>query len=76
MKKPSGPKPAKLAPSGFDVGLVDALAKVIARYDLSEIEIGGDGMHVRVARDRGTAAQPAACRGRRRGRAGRGTEGA
>lgn len=59
MKKPSGPKPAKLAPSGFDVGLVDALAKVIARYDLSEIEIGGDGMHVRVARDRGTAAQPA-----------------
>jgi acetyl-CoA carboxylase biotin carboxyl carrier protein len=59
LKKPAGPKPAKPAPSGFDVGLVDALAKVVARYDLSEIEIGGDGLHVRVARERLVAAAPA-----------------
>jgi acetyl-CoA carboxylase biotin carboxyl carrier protein len=59
MKKPSGPTPAKTPPSGFDIGLVDALAKVVARYDLSEIEIGGDGLHVRVARDRIVAAAPA-----------------
>jgi acetyl-CoA carboxylase biotin carboxyl carrier protein len=59
MKKPAGPKPAKPAPSGFDIGLVDALAKVVARYDLSEIEIGGDGVHVRVARERMIAAAPA-----------------
>ena len=56
MKKPSGPTPAKPAPSGFDIGLVDALAKLVARYDLSEIEIGGDALHVRVARDRFAAA--------------------
>jgi acetyl-CoA carboxylase biotin carboxyl carrier protein len=59
MKKPSGPTPAKTTPSGFDIGLVDALAKVAARYDLSEIEIGGDGLHVRVARERILVAAPA-----------------
>jgi acetyl-CoA carboxylase biotin carboxyl carrier protein len=51
MKKPSG---ARTEESGrlVDVAAIDQLAKVIAKYDLTELEIDLGELHVRLARER------------------------
>jgi acetyl-CoA carboxylase biotin carboxyl carrier protein len=59
MKKPTGriraaPKPP--TPSGVDLTIVSALAKIADAHDLSEVEIEHGGMRVRVSRDRRAAA--------------------
>jgi acetyl-CoA carboxylase biotin carboxyl carrier protein len=58
MKKPSGPRSDESAQSLVDVAAIDQLAKIIAKYDLSEVEIDLGDLHVRLARERGVAAQP------------------
>ncbi len=52
MKKPSGPRSEESAQRLVDVVAIDQLAKVIAKYDLTEVEIDLGEMHVRVARER------------------------
>jgi acetyl-CoA carboxylase biotin carboxyl carrier protein len=52
MKKPSGPQSEESAQRLVDVVAIDQLAKVVAKYDLTEVEIDLGEMHVRVARDR------------------------
>jgi acetyl-CoA carboxylase biotin carboxyl carrier protein len=56
MKKPSGPRSEESAQRLVDVVAIDQLAKVVAKYDLTEVEIDLGEMHVRVARDRTPAA--------------------
>ncbi len=55
MKKPSGPRSEESAQRLVDVVAIDQLAKVVAKYDLTEVEIDLGEMHVRVARDRAPA---------------------
>jgi acetyl-CoA carboxylase biotin carboxyl carrier protein len=50
MKKPSGARTGGSAQSLVDVAAIDQLAKVLSRYDLSEIEIALGDLHVRLAR--------------------------
>jgi acetyl-CoA carboxylase biotin carboxyl carrier protein len=52
MKKPSGPRSEESAQGLVDVVAIDQLAKVIAKYDLTEVEIDLGDMHVRLARER------------------------
>jgi acetyl-CoA carboxylase biotin carboxyl carrier protein len=52
MKKPSGPRSEESVQRLVDVVAIDQLAKVVAKYDLTEVEIDLGEMHVRVARDR------------------------
>ena len=52
MKKPSGARSAESAQRLVDVTAIDQLARVIAKYDLTEVEIDLGEMHVRIARDR------------------------
>jgi acetyl-CoA carboxylase biotin carboxyl carrier protein len=52
MKKPSGPRSEESAQGLVDVVAIDQLAKVIAKYDLTEVEIDLGEMHVRLARER------------------------
>ena len=60
MKKPSGLRNDNSA-SLVDVASIDQLAKIVARYDLSEVEIDLGELRVRVARERSVApGQPAA----------------
>jgi acetyl-CoA carboxylase biotin carboxyl carrier protein len=60
MKKPSGVRSDESA-SLVDIASIDQLAKIVARYDLSEVEIDLGELRVRVARERGVApGQPAA----------------
>lgn len=47
--KDSDPQP------GLDVALVEALAEIAARHDLSEVEIDHSGLKIRVARERQAA---------------------
>lgn len=54
MKKPSGPRSEESAQSLVDVGSIDQLAKVVAKYDLTEVEIDLGELHVRLARERTT----------------------
>ncbi len=44
--------PAVPAKTGLDVAIVAELAKVVGKYDLSEVEIEHDGLKIRVARER------------------------
>jgi acetyl-CoA carboxylase biotin carboxyl carrier protein len=57
MKKPSGPRTEESAQRLVDVGAIDQLAKVVAKYDLTEVEIYLGELHVRLARDRATRGQ-------------------
>ncbi len=57
MKKPSGAPTDGSAQNLVDVAAVDQLAKIVAKYDLSEIEISLGDLQVRLARQRGPAAQ-------------------
>ena len=57
MKKPSGAQTDGSAQSLVDVAAVDQLAKIVEKYDLSEIEISLGELQVRLARQRGPAAQ-------------------
>jgi acetyl-CoA carboxylase biotin carboxyl carrier protein len=56
MKKPSGARSAESAQRLVDVAAIDQLARVIAKYDLTEVEIDLGEMHVRIARDRAAPA--------------------
>jgi acetyl-CoA carboxylase biotin carboxyl carrier protein len=57
MKKPSGVQTDGSAQSLVDVAAIDQLAKIVSKYDLSEIEISIGDLQVRLARQRGPAAQ-------------------
>ncbi len=58
MKKPSGPRSEESAQSLVDVVAIDQLAKVVAKYDLTEVEIDLGELHVRLARERAAPANP------------------
>ena len=57
MKKPSGSRTDESAQSLVDVVAIDQLAKVIAKYDLTEIEVDLGELHLRLARDRAPGGQ-------------------
>jgi acetyl-CoA carboxylase biotin carboxyl carrier protein len=57
MKKPSGVPTDGSAQSIVDVAAVDQLARIASKYDLSEVEISLGDLQVRLARQRGPAAQ-------------------
>jgi acetyl-CoA carboxylase biotin carboxyl carrier protein len=57
MKKPSGPQTDESAQSVVDVVAIDRLAKIVAQYDLHEIEISLGDLRVRLARQPGPSAQ-------------------
>ena len=57
MKKPTGARPEESAQRLVDVVAIDQLAKVIAKYDLTEVEIDLGDLHVRLARERTPAIQ-------------------
>jgi acetyl-CoA carboxylase biotin carboxyl carrier protein len=56
MKKPSGVQTDGSAQSLVDVAAIDQLARIMSKYDLSEIEISLGDLQVRVARQREPAA--------------------
>ena len=58
MKKPSGPRSDEPEQGLVDIAAIDQLAQIVAKYDLSEVEIDRGELHVRVARERGSPAQP------------------
>jgi len=60
MKKPSGPRSDESAQSLVDVAAIDQLARIVVKFDLSEVEIDLGELHVRLARER-TAVASAAC---------------
>ena len=57
MKKPSGAQIDASTQSLVDAAAIDQLAKIVSKYDLSEIEISLGDLQVRVARRREPAAQ-------------------
>ena len=57
MKKPSSAQNDASAQSLVDVAAIDQLAKIVSKYDLSEVEISLGDLQVRVARQREPAAQ-------------------
>jgi acetyl-CoA carboxylase biotin carboxyl carrier protein len=57
MKKPSGPRTDGSAQSLVDVVAIDRLAKIVAQYDLNEVEISLGDLRVRLARQRSQFAQ-------------------
>ncbi len=57
MKKPSGPRTEESAQRLVDVAAIEQLAKVVAKYDLTEVEIDLGELHVRLSRDRATNGQ-------------------
>ncbi|HZZ61367.1 MAG TPA: acetyl-CoA carboxylase biotin carboxyl carrier protein [Roseiarcus sp.] len=57
MKNPSGPRTEESAQRLVDVAAIDQLAKVVAKYDLTEVEIDLGELHVRLARDRAAPSQ-------------------
>ena len=56
MKKPSGARTDGSVQSLVDVAAVDQLAKIVSRYNLSEIEISLGELQVRLARERAPSA--------------------
>ena len=58
MKKPSGVQTDGSAQNLVDVAAIEQLAKIVSKYDLSEVEISLGDLQVRLARERA----PAACR--------------
>ncbi len=57
MKKPSGAQNYASEQSLVDVAAIDQLAKIVSKYDLSEVEISLGDLQVRLARQREPAAQ-------------------
>jgi acetyl-CoA carboxylase biotin carboxyl carrier protein len=57
MKKPSGAQNHASEQSLVDVAAIDQLAKIVSKYDLSEVEISLGDLQVRLARQREPAAQ-------------------
>ena len=57
MKKPSGVQTGS-AQSLVEVGAIDQLARILSKYDLSELEISLGDLQVRLARERAPAVQP------------------
>jgi acetyl-CoA carboxylase biotin carboxyl carrier protein len=57
MKKPSGAQTVGPAQSVVDVAAVDQLARIVSKYDLSEVEVSLGDLQVRVVRERAHAAQ-------------------
>jgi acetyl-CoA carboxylase biotin carboxyl carrier protein len=58
MKKPSGPRSGGPEQELVDIVSIDQLAQIVAKYDLSEVEIDRGDLHVRVARERASPGQP------------------
>jgi acetyl-CoA carboxylase biotin carboxyl carrier protein len=58
MKKPPGSRSDEPEQGLVDIAAIDQLAQIVAKYDLSEVEIDLRELHVRVARERGSPAQP------------------
>jgi acetyl-CoA carboxylase biotin carboxyl carrier protein len=58
MKKPSGPRSDGPEQGLVDIVSIDQLAQIVAKYDLSEVEIDLGDLHVRVARERASPGQP------------------
>ena len=50
MKKPSGSQTDEFAQSLVDIAVIDRLAKIVAQYDLTEVEITLGELQVRLAR--------------------------
>jgi acetyl-CoA carboxylase biotin carboxyl carrier protein len=57
MKKPSGLQTDGSTQSLVDVAAIDQLARIVAQYDLSEVEISLGDLQVRLARQRAPATQ-------------------
>jgi len=57
MKKPSGTQTDGSARSLVDMAAIDRLAKIVAHYDLNELEINLGDLRVRLARQRAPSAQ-------------------
>jgi len=55
MKKPSGAQTDGSAQSLVDAAAIDELAKIMSRYDLSEVEVSLGDLQVRLARERAPA---------------------
>jgi len=60
MKKPSGAQTDGSAQSLVDAAAIDDLAKIMSRYDLSEVELSLGDLQVRLARGRAPAPVSAA----------------
>ncbi len=58
MKKPSGMRSDESEQSLVDVAAIDQLAKIVTKYDLSEVEIDLGEFRVRLARERAVAPAP------------------
>ena len=56
MKKPPGTRSDESEQSLVDVAAIDQLAKIVSKYDLSEVEIDLGDFRVRLARERPVAA--------------------
>jgi len=56
MKKPSGTQTDESGQSLVDVAAIDQLAKIVSKYDLSEVEVDLGEFRVRLARERRGAA--------------------
>ena len=59
MKKPSGARTDGSPQSLVDIVAIDELAKIVARYDLNEVEVDLGDLRVRLARKRETQWRPA-----------------
>lgn len=57
MKKPSGSQTDESAQSLIDIAAVDRLARIVAQFDLTEVEVSLGELRVRVARQSGPSAQ-------------------
>jgi acetyl-CoA carboxylase biotin carboxyl carrier protein len=57
MKKPSGMQTDGSAQSVIDVAAIDQLARIVSKYDLSEVEISLGDLQVRLARQRAPVTQ-------------------
>ena len=57
MKKPSGSQTDESAQSLVDIAVIDRLAKIVAQYDLTEVEISLGELQVRLARQPAPSAQ-------------------
>ena len=60
MKKPSGMRSDESEQSLVDVAAIDQLAKIVSKYDLSEVEVDLGEFRVRLARERAPAVAAAA----------------
>ena len=59
MRKPTGTRTDESEQSLVDVAAIDQLAKIVSKYDLSEVEIDVGEFRVRLARERAAAPVPA-----------------